>query len=394
MSDKDDVKALILKHNRVLQKLKEQQASFGLHTPPYILVEIDDTEVKILELETELAHIVESVPITNITNQPSNPQAKIFDAETAHQKDLEPQDFVGMKINNYRIQQYVHSGGFGSVFKAKHIHLDTIVAVKISHKVEVGFENLNEIVSIGLQGLRLLDHEYIVKTFDFERRDFGRDERLVIVMEYIDGGTLNDYIKSNLSKDEIWKRIEIFKKVCSGIYHAHTIRYRNKLGFQSVGLMHGDIKPANILMTRDKNPKIMDFMFVDMNRLLEIEVKAPDFINRAGFATDAFGTVGYMPPEQQIQGQVTEQTDIYALGILLFEILCPYKYSEMQFNSSQEIYTFLAQNNKDVPKFVSEIVFKATRPESGERYSNVHEIMSIIETKTDKGKKWWGKLWN
>ena len=132
----------------------------------------------------------------------------------------------------------------------------------------------------------------------------------------------------------------------------------------------------------------MDFMFVDMNRLLEIEVKAPDFINMEDFATDAFGTVGYMPPERQVQGQVTERTDIYALGILLFEILCPHKYSDMEFDSPREIFALLNQNNKDVPKFVSEIIFKATQLNPTERYGNIQEIISII----DKSNRWWKKL--
>lgn len=295
--------------------------------------------------------------------------------------DLLPNELIGTKINNYVLTEYVHSGGFGAVFKARHINLDTISAIKISHQITKGFKNLDSIVSIGLKGLKLLNHNNIVRTEDFIKMKFNDDERLVIVMEYVNGGTLNEIKKENLNKTEIKERLDIFKKVCEAIYHAHTTRYRNSAGFTVTGLMHGDIKPANILLTNDNEPKVMDFMFVDMNRLLEIEVNAPEYVNISDYATAAFGTIGYMPPEQQIQGEVTEQTDIYALGVLLFEILCPYQFKEFTFESPAEIHNKLKEHNKELPIQISNIIFKSTQEKPSNRYLNIKELILEIEKK-------------
>ena len=178
--------------------------------------------------------------------------------------------FIGSKILNYEITEYIHAGGFGVVYKARHRKLGNIVAFKISFEIDEGFEFLDEIMSVGITGLQLLNHNYIIKTIDMGEIVINGSKRIFIVMEYISGGTLADIKKEDLSKDEVLKRIEIFKKVCIGMHYSHNIKYTNKLGFQSKGLMHGDIKPANVLLTKDFQPKIMDYMFVDMSKLVEI----------------------------------------------------------------------------------------------------------------------------
>lgn len=212
-------------------------------------------------------------------------------------------------------------------------------------------------------------------------------------MEYIAGGTLADLNKKNLLKDEVLKRIDIFKKVCRGMHYAHNVRYRNKLGFQSLGLMHGDIKPANILLTETLEPRIMDFMFVDMSKLMDIKLKLPTEIDQLNCATMAFGTEGYMPLEQKINGIVTPQTDVYGLGILLFEILCPIKFSESKFvdsteNTAAKIHEFLKQNCAGLPKYVSRIIHKATKEKGAERYEHAQEMIDEIEM----GDPWYQQL--
>lgn len=303
--------------------------------------------------------------------------------------------FIGLSILNYEIVEYIHAGGFGGVYKAKHNRLGTVYAIKISHEIDEGFEFLDEIMSIGITGLQLLNHKYIVKTYDVGEIVIHGTKRMFIVMEFIDGGTLADLEKQNLSYSEVLNRIEIFKKVCRGIYYSHTLRYTNKLGFQSQGLMHGDIKPANILLTKSFEPRIMDFMFVDMSKLVEIKVKLPQVIEKAAAKTSAFGTDGYMPLEQKIHGIVTERTDIYSLGILLFEILNPVKYSESEFKnptrrSVAEIHSFLSNNCERLPKFVSKIIYKATQENEFDRYYDVNQIIKDIE----KGDPWYQKIFS
>jgi serine/threonine protein kinase len=305
------------------------------------------------------------------------------------EKETSFEEILWLKIDKYIITEYIHSGGFGSVYKAKHSHLGHTYALKISHEIEEGFDFLDEIVSLGVTGLQLLNHQYIVKTYDIGEVVINSTKRIYLVMEFIDGGTLADIKKTDLRKENVWDRLEIFKKVCSGIHYAHNLKYTNKLGFQVMGLMHGDIKPSNILLTKKGEPKIMDFMFVDMTKLVEIKVKLPKVIERMDAqATQVFGTIGYMPIEQQMDGFVTERTDIYALGILLFEILCPIKFSECKFNTSSQIHSFLLGYNKSIPSFVSKIIFRATKEDQYDRYENLIEIINEIESNS----KWYHKI--
>lgn len=156
---------------------------------------------------------------------------------------------IGLDIDKYSVTGYIHSGGFGSVYKAKHKNLGHTYALKISHEIEEGFDFLDEIISLGVTGLQLLNHSNIVKTYDVGEVIINNTNRIYIVMEFVEGGTLADLSKFGLKKEDVWKRIEIFKKICLGIHYAHNLRYTNRLGFQVRGLMHGDIKPANILLT-------------------------------------------------------------------------------------------------------------------------------------------------
>lgn len=132
----------------------------------------------------------------------------------------------------------------------------------------------------------------------------------------------------------------------------------------------------------------MDFMFVDMSKLVEIKVKMPAIIKTRNMATGAFGTQGYMPLEQKIHGIVTERTDIYALGILLFELLCPYKFSSYKFDSPNQIHSFLSKSCIFVPNFISKIIFKATQEKELNRYETVKEVIAEIENNN----KWYRRL--
>ncbi len=292
--------------------------------------------------------------------------------------ELVPIDFIGLNIKNYIITEYINSGGFGSVYKAKHASLGRIVALKISHQITRGYRNIKDVIAVGINGLKHLNHSNIVKIEDLFEESIGGDRRLVIVMEYIQGGTLKDLKKEGLSEIEVKMRIELFIKVCNAISYAHLKKYKNSVGQTVTGLMHGDIKPTNVLLTTTGEPKVMDFMFVDLHELLKIETKVPDYLVLQDYGTMAIGTKGYMAPEQMIQGEVDEQTDIFALGILLYELFSSTQFNDDKFSGPEEIKSKLSAVNSHVPAILSDIIFKATHIDRDKRYSSVQELIDAI----------------
>lgn len=289
------------------------------------------------------------------------------------------EDLIGLKVDKYQITEFVDAGGFGAVYKAIHTKLGYIRAIKISHEINKSIEFLNEIMSVGLIGLQFLKHESIVETYDIGDIMINGSNRLYIIMEFIDGGTLLDLKKINLTQQDVLKRIQIYRKVCLGIQYSHNLKFKNKYGFQVTGLMHGDIKPSNILLTNNGEPKIMDFMFSDMSKLSEVKVKPPQIIKELDSMTTMFGTFGYMPKEQEIYGFVTEKTDIFALGILLFELFTTSRFNSCKFNSSNEIHDFLLSQNTKIPIYLSQIIFKATQENENKRYEDVGELIKLLQ---------------
>jgi serine/threonine-protein kinase len=108
-------------------------------------------------------------------------------------------------------------------------------------------------------------------------------------------------------------RVVIALKVARALSAAHEAIYLDDFGFEVRGILHGDIKPATILVTRDDEPKLLDFLLIDAQRLLDLKIE-PDAMIRRPRWTSAMGTPGFMAPEQEKEGLLTAQADIYSLG--------------------------------------------------------------------------------
>ena len=218
-------------------------------------------------------------------------------------------------LNRYRVLEQLGSGGFASVYRAFDERITRRVAIKVLPlKTTAGKDasknaeqKLNEAALIGLEEARvaaMLSHPSIVTLLDFEV-DADRGVAYLI-MEDIDGITVAD-IPSDYLTDEVISAI--LKAVAEALIFAH-----------SNGVLHLDIKPANVLISHDGQVKLADFGLAQLSQMRR---------GRKGHGKAVAGTIGYMPLEQLSGEEVSEETDQWALAALIYELLSDeYPYHE------------------------------------------------------------------
>lgn len=192
--------------------------------------------------------------------------------------------------------QPLGKGGQGAVYRAVQKNSRTLVAIKFLYSSEGLTDAMKQRFAREITLLRHLKHPYIVKIFDS-----GIDPHPYYVMEYIKGSTLTDYVENN--KISAVNTVRLMTKVCAAIYYAHQH-----------DVIHRDLKPPNILVEQNGNPKILDFG-------LAKQLGTSTTIT-AGM--ELAGTLAYMAPEQaglQAREKTDPRTDTYTLGLILYRLL-------------------------------------------------------------------------
>lgn len=197
-------------------------------------------------------------------------------------------------INKYDIEEEIGRGGMGVVYKARHVKINRIVAIKVMRESLMASQ-LRERFEQEQQVLSKLEHPNIARLYEV---GLTEDQRPYFVMEYVDGLTLTKYCDENsLSIDD---RLRKFVSV------AESIRFvEQKL------IIHRDIKPSNIFVSRDGEIKLLDFGIAKILSVNEGESEP----------TDQLMTPKYAAPEQIEEGSITTATNVYQLGVLLYELL-------------------------------------------------------------------------
>jgi len=259
--------------------------------------------------------------------------------------------------NRYEVIQKIGTGGMATVYKAKCILLKRFVAVKV---LKPEFTNDEEFVKrfrVEAQAAASLSHPNIVSIYDV-----GKDDNVhYIVMEYIDGITLKEYIKTNGPLP--WKEaVNIAAQICSAMDHAH----RNHI-------IHRDIKPHNIILTKDGIAKVTDF---GIARAVDSST-----ITMVG---NTMGSVHYSSPEQARGGFIDEKSDIYSLGIALYEMTT----GKVPFDGESPVAVALMQlqeepkppavRNPDIPSGLNDIIMKAIRKDPSQRYQSAAHMLSDL----------------
>ena len=224
---------------------------------------------------------------------------------------------IGKIINNYIIECKLGDGGMGEVYYAKHNKVDREVAIKVLHSHLFFNENIHNRFKNEANALIKLNHPNIVKIFDYvEQENFA-----CLIMEYINGYTLDDYISKISGPLSSKKASSIICPILDAFQYAHDHN-----------VYHRDIKPANIMISKDGDKvRIMDFGIA----------KLTDSKNfKTTHANTQLGTPFYMSPEQIKGLPLSRMSDIYSLGVTLFEMVtgkCPYHGITSLFNLQSKI---------------------------------------------------------
>ena len=273
----------------------------------------------------------------------------------------------GQKINDrYQIIRTIGEGGMANVYLAHDLILDRDVAVKILRGDLADDEKFVRRFQREAIAASSLSHPNIVEMYDV-----GEDDgKYYIVMEYVEGKTLKNLIKKRggLTLPEV---IDIMTQLTSAIACAHDSN-----------IIHRDIKPQNVLIKEDGLVKITDFgiaMALNSNELTQ--------------TNSVMGSVHYLPPEQANGKGATVKSDIYSLGIVMFELLTgklPFKGEnavEIAIKQMKNQIPSVCNINSLIPQSVENIILKACAKNPKNRYNNVVEMYNDIETCLDEERK-------
>ena len=268
-------------------------------------------------------------------------------------------NMIGKRLDGrYELIELIGAGGMADIYKARDITEDKTVAVKILKNEFAGSEDFLRRFRNESKAIALLSHPNIVKIFDV---GFS-DQVQYIVMEYIDGITLTEYIKLQgvlKWKDAVFFTIQILR----ALQHAHDR-----------GIVHRDIKSSNVMMLPDGTIKVMDFGIARFNRETDKTL-----------SEKAIGSVHYISPEQARGEMTDEKSDIYSVGVMLYEMLTGQKPFDGETPVSIALQHMQAtpkmprEINPAIPEGLEEITLKAMQKEPSQRYQTAGEMISDIE---------------
>ena len=271
------------------------------------------------------------------------------------------ENYTGKTLGGrYVLEEVLGIGGMAVVYKAHDTIDNKTVAVKILKDEYVSNDDFRKRFKTESRAISVMSHPNIVKVYDVS---FG-EKLLYIVMEYVEGINLKQYIQSKGKLD--WREAVIFTaQILKALHHAHER-----------GVIHRDIKPQNIMLLKDsKTIKVADFGIARINDKSETRT----------FTEGAIGSVHYISPEQAKGEIVDNKTDIYSVGVVLYEMLT----SQLPFQADSAVSVAIMQLSKEavmprkinpaIPVGIEQITMRAMQKNPRDRYQSASEMLLDLD---------------
>jgi|GEM_PF-3377770 len=269
---------------------------------------------------------------------------------------------VGQLVRNYRIESLLGTGGMGSVYLAVHTQLGRRIAIKVIHPALARNPVVRERFRNEAAALSHLQHPNIVTLYDY----LEEEDALYLFMEYVEGKTLDDYIGTETGPIPEEKAVPLFARLLDAVAYAHDR-----------GVIHRDIKPSNLMVNGAGNAKILDF------GIAKLTGQGIGGLTKEG---TRMGTVLYMSPEQ-VRGDVLDaRSDVYSLGVTLFQVLTgrpPYDEANLtEYAVYQRILHEPLPRMRDRYPLVTErmqtVVDRATAKDPADRFADCHAFREAL----------------
>jgi serine/threonine-protein kinase len=264
---------------------------------------------------------------------------------------------VGDQIGDYEITGTLGTGGMGQVFQVRHTISHRIEAMKVlaPHRPVT-----NELVGRFLREIRLLASLHHPNITEFHTA-FRHEGELIMIMEYVEGHTLS--AKLSTRPMTVGTGLNYIKQVLFGLSYAHER-----------GIIHRDVKPSNIMISKDGQVKLLDFG-------LALPALGPEFTRRGMI----LGSLRYMPPEQALGKQLDARSDIYSVGVTLFQLLTgslPFSGASEHDIASARLMSVPVDPiaiNPDIPVRLSKIVLKSLAKSPDDRFQTATDLLEALE---------------
>jgi eukaryotic-like serine/threonine-protein kinase len=250
------------------------------------------------------------------------------------------------------VEARIGSGALGVVYRAKHLHLEQPLAVKILHDRFQSDAAFRKRFHAEARSAHALDHPNVVRVVDFGEEPDGH---LWLAMELLEGDELEALLETH-GHLPVPRAVEIVLQVCAGLAHAHAR-----------GIVHGDVKPSNVVLVRRPDDDGED---VERVKLCDFGV--------------ALGTPHYMSPEQCLGEAPDARSDVYSCGVLLYELLVgapPFADSDPEVVLRQHVVVEPlrpSQRRETIDERVDEIVMRALAKERDERFASMREMRAAL----------------